>query len=198
MAIRENQNTQPQAEFEQLMRRVSAGDEEAAWGLVETYGPHILRAVRRTLHPKVRQQFDSIDFVQAVWASLFVGRGKLLNVHRPEQLIALLTTVARNKVIDVVRQRTTTQKYDVGREVAVDREGVQAVATIASKDGTPSEFAMARECWDHLMCDQPDHYRRIIGLRLQGESYRDIADKLGISDKTVQRVLTKLLRERAV
>ena len=196
MQTGDHQNERQHEDFEKLMRQISEGDEDAAWRLVEKYGPHILRAVRRTLHAKVRQQFDSVDFVQAVWASIFSAREKLLQLHRPEELIALLTTIARNKVIDVVRQRTATKKYDVRREVSADREGATLVAAVASKEPTPSEFAIAHERWEQLMRDQPDRYRKIIELRIQGESQKDIANRLDISDKTVQRVLARLLRER--
>ena len=196
MVTPDQQEDQSQETFEALMRQIAAGSESAAWQLVEVYGPHVRRAVRRNLNPKLRQQFDSLDFAQAVWASVFVIRTKLTDVDRPEQLIALLTTIARNKVVDMVRQRIGTKKYDVSREVSVDREGMEAASLLVSPDPSPSEFAIARERWESLMRDQPQHYRRIVALRLRGDSYREIAGELNISDKTVQRVLGKLLRER--
>lgn len=180
-------------DFAGLMRGVAEGSEEAAWRVVEAYGPHVLRAVRRTLHEKVRRQFDSQDFVQAVWASLFAGRARFCRVESPQQLIALLTTIARNKVIDVVRQRTTTQKYDVDREVSSSHE---QLASHLACDPSPSQVAMARERWEQMLRDKPDHYRKIIQFRLRGDSYHEIADKLQLSDKTVQRVLGRLLREQ--
>ena len=53
----------------QLMRSVREGSEDAARMLFDRYAPHIRRVVRRKLHQKLRPQFDSVDFVQDVWAS---------------------------------------------------------------------------------------------------------------------------------
>ncbi|MCA9151905.1 MAG: hypothetical protein KDA92_21530, partial [Planctomycetales bacterium] len=54
--------------FSHLLEQVRQGSDEAAWDLVETYGPHVLRTIRRTLSREIRGKFDSDDFAQAVWA----------------------------------------------------------------------------------------------------------------------------------
>ena len=100
------------------MRGVREGSQDAGWKLVETYGPHILRVVRRSLSQDLRTKFDSIDFVQAVWASIFAEPTRLATFEQPEQLIAYLAAVARNKVVDEFRRRVQTQKFDVKRERA--------------------------------------------------------------------------------
>lgn len=180
-------------DFASLVAQLKEGSQDAAWNLVELYGPHILRVVRRTLSREIRPKFDSQDFVQAVWVSFFAHRDRLLDVERPEQLIGLLAAMARHKIIDEVRRRLDTQKHDVRRERSMDDSNVVLRDTLASSDPTPSQIAMARERWNQLMTSQPDHYREIVSLRLAGETHQAIAEKLGISQKTVQRVLQRLL-----
>lgn len=53
-------------DFFYLIGRVREGSEDAAWQLVERYGGHIRRTVRRALDPRLRSKFDSLDFVQSV------------------------------------------------------------------------------------------------------------------------------------
>lgn len=183
-------------EFETLMREFAAGSEEAAWQIVEIYGPYVFRSVRRALSPKLRNQFDSVDFVQAVWASLIASREKLRHVEQPQELIAILSAIGRNKVIDVVR-RARTKKYNIHREVSVDQDGAPIVDSAPSRDPTPSDVAMARERWEGMMRDQPSHYRSIVVLRMHGNTHQDIANQLNVSDRTVRRVLTRLLAENA-
>lgn len=183
-------------EFETLIREFSAGSEEAAWQIVEIYGPYVLRSVRRALSPKIRNQFDSVDFVQAVWASLIASREKLRHVEQPQELIAILSAIGRNKVIDVVR-RAKTKKYNIQREVSIDEDGDPFVNSAPSRDPTPSDVAMARERWEGMMRDQPSHYRSIVVLRLHGNTHQDIANQLNVSGRTVRRVLTRLLAENA-
>ncbi len=180
-------------DFASLVAQLKEGSQDAAWNLVELYGPYILRVVRRTLSREIRPKFDSQDFVQAVWVSFFAHRDRLLDVERPEQLIGLLAAMARHKIIDEVRRRLETQKHDVRRECSIDDSNVVLHDALASSDPTPSQIAMARERWNQLMTSQPDQYREIVNLRLAGETHQNIAEKLGISQKTVQRVLRRLL-----
>ena len=61
-------------EFTTLLARVGAGDAEAGRQLYELYGGHVLNAVRRRLPSQMRSRFDSRDFCQDVWASVFAAR----------------------------------------------------------------------------------------------------------------------------
>src|SRR5579871_5050344 len=59
--------------FQQLMRRIRAGDQDAAAELVREYEPAIRRAARVwSLDPRLRRVFDSMDICQSVFASFFV------------------------------------------------------------------------------------------------------------------------------
>ena len=100
--------------FTSLIRRVREGSEDAAWELVDQYGEAIRRAVRRALNERLRSKFDSLDFVQIVWNSLFRVRDKLDRFDRPEELTAYLVTMARNKVGMEVRRRLMTREIQRG------------------------------------------------------------------------------------
>ena len=184
-------------EFESLLKQVQDGSESAAWSLVETYGPHILRSVRRLLDNRLRRRLDSQDFVQAVWASVFAKPQKLVAMRQPGELIAYLAVITRNTVIEEARRQKTTQKRAMSRECSLN----DSVTTPAGHDQrssqpTPSEVAIAREQWERMSQNQPEHYRRIIVLRLNGHTYQSIADELGLSERTVRRVLDQLLHSR--
>lgn len=183
-------------DFESFIKRVSDGEEEAAWELVETYGPYVLRSVRRILDADIRSKFDSADFVQAVWVSFFSGRCDYRRLHKPEELVAFLTTMARNKLITELRRRKKTQKYDVRRELKTDPWRLALNSAAASRDPTPSQWAMARERWQLIMHNQPDHYQEIVKRRLRGETYQSIAEEMGLNERTVRRVLERILREQ--
>src|SRR5581483_11639550 len=106
--------------FDDLMRRLRDGSEDAARELLHRYGDAILRVVRRKLSRELRSKFDSVDFVQAVWASFFTGTPRQRRFDHPQALMAFLVTLAQNKVIDAVRQRMQTQKHNVNRERPLD------------------------------------------------------------------------------
>src|SRR4051794_19043507 len=86
--------------FADLVRRVRAGQQDAASELVRRYEPAIRRVVRVHLRdPRLRRVLDSMDVCQSVLATFFV-RAKLgqYDLETPDDLLRLLATIARNKV----------------------------------------------------------------------------------------------------
>jgi RNA polymerase sigma factor (sigma-70 family) len=182
-------------DFQLLLQRVGEGSQEAAWELVEQYGERIRRAVRRLLHERMRGQFDSLDFVQLVWKSFFSDRATTARFQQPEELVAYLATMARNKVGTEARRLLRTQKHDVRREVPLHSQAPEGL--LSPRGDAPLDLAVARETYAQLLQGQPAHYRRILEMKLQGYSCREIADALGLAECTVRRFLNKLAGEIA-
>ena len=178
--------------FQDLMERVRLGSPESSQQLLDRYGHHILRVVRRSLHPKLRTKFDSLDFVQDVWASFFTGPQVDMRFDSPEALAAFLAKVARNKVVEAFRQRMQGQKYNVNRENSLDGSAAFQVEKLVGADPTGSQLAVANEAYDRLTRGQPDHYRRILELLQQGHTHQEIAEALGLNEKTIRRLIRKL------
>ena len=195
MADPRNEDGQLEQEFAQLMQRLREGSEEAAQVLFERYGPHILRVVRRKLHHKLRPQFDSIDFVQDVWASFFADRSRQATFDRPEALVRFLANMACHKVIDAFRHNVQTKKRDVDRDRPLDQVVNTKDPRLAARQPTPSQVAVAKEQWDQLLDRVPEHYRPILTLLREGDTREEIARKLGLNEKTVQRVLRRIAPE---
>jgi len=177
-----------------LMRRVQEGSEDAAWELVDQYGETIRRAVRRLLNERLRSKFDSLDFVQLVWNSLFRARGRLDEFSRPKELAAHLVTMARNKVGMEVRRRLRTKKYNVRREESLDQLRANGHLDVASRQPAPIDVAIAREQWNRILEGQPRRYQEIVRLRLQGYTYESIAKSVHLDKITVRRILQRLLK----
>jgi RNA polymerase sigma factor (sigma-70 family) len=180
------------SEFDDLMQQVREGSETATRELVVNYGSHLLRVVRRKLHRALRSKFDSQDFVQAVWASFFAVQPERMALNGPKDLVALLEGMARNKVVDAVRQRLQTQKYSVKRERSLDQSLIfQPDALVAEQPG-PEAVAIAREEWQHLLESAPARSRRILELFHDGQDREEIARDLGLNERTIRRVVRKL------
>lgn len=188
----ESEMAEESREFAGLMRRVCAGSQGAAGVLVDRYGPHILRIVRRKLNRSLRAKFDSDDFVQAVWASFFALPLDRYNFEQSEALVGFLFHLARNKVVEAVRQRLQTQKYNINRERALDEGETRPADTIVAREPSPSEIAIAREEWDRLLAAQPEHYQQILMALRAGETQQSIAQQLGLNERTVRRVIRKI------
>ncbi len=177
--------------FREKIDGIRGGSADAAWQLIEEYGPHIQRVVRRHLNRRMRSKFDSLDFVQMVWASFFRDPRQMLSFEDPDQLIGYLAVLTRNKVIEEFRRRFQTHKYNVGRERSLDDSDVDP--NHPSDHHTPSQIAMARERWTQLMRDQPERNRMVLRLRMQGATFSEISRELGIHEKTARKVIEQLV-----
>ena len=104
-------------DFADLIERARAGDEAAVAALLGRFEPEVRTMVRVRLPRVLRNQFDSMDFVQAVWTSVFTGKADDVGQFADAgQFRGFLAGVARNKVYEEHRRRTRTKKYDLGRE----------------------------------------------------------------------------------
>ncbi len=181
-------------DFQALMQRVLAGSDEAARELFDGYAPYLVHAIRSRLSARIRSKFDSQDFAQDVWASFFAESVEKRVFDTPDALVAFLTSLARNKVIDAVRQRTQTQKHDVKREQSIDSQRFDK-DQLAADQVTPSQIVMGHEEWRAFLGKQPPVYRRMFILLRAGKTPIEIAKELGVHARTVRRVVSRFAPE---
>ncbi|MHB1556709.1 MAG: RNA polymerase sigma factor [Isosphaeraceae bacterium] len=176
-----------------LLGRIRDGDESAARELLARYESQVRLVVRRQLPRLLRSRFDSIDFLQSVWATFFRRlRAGPERFEDPRFLVGFLARVAKNKIIDQYRL-AASRKQDMHREEPLSSAGRLSRELVAHQDSA-SELAEANEAYDRLNDLLPDDRRELLGLKLTGLSNRDIADRLGLSERTIRRVLEDLRR----
>ena len=180
-------------DFTALMERVRQGCPDAIRKMLDRYGGYIRQVVRQRLHQRMRTQFDSLDFQQDVWASFFGGDPNRYQFDCPQALVRYLSEMAHNKVVEMFRQQLLSPKRDLNRERSLDRLHFEEVAPeVAARYPSPSQVAMANERWQHLLAQQPPHYRRILELLRQGHTHAEIAQQLDLDPRTVRRFLNAL------
>jgi RNA polymerase sigma factor (sigma-70 family) len=175
-----------------LLEQAWKDSDGSAREVVERYAPYILRAVRRRLDKRLRSKFDSTDFVQAVWASFFAMPPDRLQFKRHEELVNFLMGLARNKVVDAVRQRLETEKYNVKRESPLFDSTTKEVRDVPGKGPTASQVAIAKEEWRRAENPNTPREERIANWIRRGQSLEAIAREIGVSVKTIQRVLHRM------
>jgi RNA polymerase sigma factor (sigma-70 family) len=180
------------SDFDALMRRVRAGDPEAAREMYERYSDYIRRAVRHRLHRRLRSQFDSLDFVQSVWGSFIRIPTDGCAFENEDDLIAYLSQIAYNKVIEVYRQRMQGHVRDARREIPL--ETANQVEPLPAPDPRPSQVFIAEEKWERLLAEQGPQLRRILELKRAGYSHEEIGNLMRLNTKFIQRFLHKVER----
>ena len=180
-----------------FLRRIHDGDEDAARDLLLKYEAEVRLVVRRQLPRLLRSRFDSLDFLQSVWGSFFHRvRTTPTEFDDGRHLVAFLARAAKNKVIDEYR-RAGSQKGDMRREEPLWAEGDRP-KEVAAQVETASQVAEANEAFAQLRDLVPEERRALLELKAAGLSSREIGQRLGISERTVQRVLEDLRRRVAL
>jgi RNA polymerase sigma factor (sigma-70 family) len=174
------------------MARLDARSPDAASELVQQYGDVILRVIRSRLNRLLRRQLDSQDLQQIVWASFFAHRDLYSRFDTPEQLLAFLRSIAANKVIDECRRRIAAARRSRLRERGLDSSGIPSLDVFVGREPSPSAAVGVR---DQLAQLSPQE-RRIVEMRVAGESNVHIAEELRVSERTVYRVLQALARRQ--
>lgn len=184
--------------FDELMGRVQSGDRAAAGELVRHFEPDIRLEVRvrlRVQDGRVRRLFDSMDITQSVLASFFSGvsAGRFHPRH-PLQLLRLLVTMARNKLLTRVRDQRR-QRRDARRRESFDA----AVHDVPAGGESPSQIVAGRELLVEFRRRLTSEERELADRRGDGEPWTTIAAALGgTADgrrKQLERAVARIVRE---
>ena len=185
----------PSDDFKKLMQDVLAGSEEAASRLFRDYHRLVLTMIRRHIDQRVRKRVDSIDFAQDVWASFFATAPDKRRFSDPKAFYAFLGALARNKVVDGVRQQIGVKKRDISKEQSIDDSRAFNKDDLRDPAPTPSRVLMDEEAWSSFLRKQPIVNRRIFILYRQGMGTTEIAESTGLNPRMVRRILKAMKDE---
>jgi RNA polymerase sigma factor (sigma-70 family) len=178
-----------------LVARVKSGNEAAVRELLLRFEDEVRMMVRVRLPRSLRSQFDSMDFVQAVWKSFFSGFGeepdRFANL---QHLRGFLAGVARNKVLEEHRRLTCTRKYNLAREepLYIRRGDREVLRDLPSSDPSPSQDIQAKERWAQLVAGRTPQEVKVVELRRSGLTYPEIAAQTGLHESAVRRVIDSI------
>lgn len=184
--------------FNELMSRVQAGHPDAAAELIRQFEPEIRLEVQvrlRVQDPRVRRLLDSMDITQSVLASFFAGVavGRFTPKH-PKQLLGLLVTMTRNKLLTQVRDQRR-QRRDIRRTQSLDA----ASDRVAAGEESPSQLVAGEELIREFRERLSEEERQLTERRGQGQTWAAIADELGgTADgrrKQLERAYSRIVKE---
>jgi RNA polymerase sigma-70 factor (ECF subfamily) len=182
------------AEISDLITRAIAGDEEAARDFLLEFEGELRIMVRGQLPRKMRSHFDSMDFVQATWQSFFCDvEGPPKEFENVRHLLGFLAGIVRNKVYEEHRRLTRTAKYAISKEerLYVRRDGREFGREFVSPEPTPSQDVQASDRLAQLIAGFSPLEVQVITLRHQGLTFTEIAERTGLGERSVRRVIEK-------
>ena len=179
--------------FDEVIRRVGSGDEQAAAQLVRDFEPVVRRVLRGRLRGAgARREFDSMDICQSVLANFFVrAAAGQYDLKEPDDLIKLLLTMTRNKLAEKMRWQHRLRR-DSRRTVG----GVEELA-LAGRDPTPSRVVAGKELLEKVRQRLSEEERALVELRGQGFSWEEVAVSLGGTAGARRNQLARALNQVA-
>jgi DNA-directed RNA polymerase specialized sigma24 family protein len=183
------------------LRRLEAGDEEAARLLWQRYYRELVDLARARLGTTPRRVVDEEDVAQSVMRCLCEGaaRGQFAVLVNRQELWQLLATITGRKVVD--QQRLLNKQKRGGGKVRGDsvlreNDGSRCGAGFDQFRGdaaTPEVLAIAAEEYQRLMgLLDDDRFRQIAQSKLEGYTNEEIGKRLGLACRSIERKLQRI------
>ncbi|WP_302116973.1 sigma-70 family RNA polymerase sigma factor [Allorhodopirellula heiligendammensis] len=174
-----------------LLREWKAGDERAAEVLFDRYAIRLVALVASRLNRSYQGSIDPNDVVQSAMGSFFdAARHSRIEVSRSISLWRLLATFARRKMARSIERQSAVKRG--GDQVRHSLDSVQPQITSEHDLDQNDE---ANEFITTLKAELPADLFTIVKGILAGQTHRELAESLGIDERTVRRRLSRV-RER--
>ena len=171
-------------------------DPVASQRLWERYIAQLIRVARQKLGGAPRRVADEEDVAAAAFASFYRGveANRFAQLNDRDDLWQILLVLTERKALNQIRhelaQRRGAGKV-LGESVMDDAaQGARGLADVADPGPTPAFAIEVSEQLEHLLqsLDEP-RLRQIALLKLEGCSNREIAARLSVSLRSVERRL---------
>jgi RNA polymerase sigma-70 factor (ECF subfamily) len=181
-------------DFAELLARVRAGDQAAMARLIALYEPQVRAVARVRLGAVLRAYLDSVDLLQSVHRTLIVGlRTEKFDISSPDKLIALAVTIVQRKVARHWRRAKRQSRDSLAGTAA--QQLAERLLSLSSSEPDPAATVEIREQVCQLIETLDETDRKLIELRLEGQSTAEAARRLGL-DADVLRVRLSRLRKK--
>lgn len=183
------------------LRQLATGDQDAAKKLWDRYGPQLIELSRRRFGGVLGAFEDEHDLAQSVFRALWTGAtdGRLDGIQDRERLWWLLLKITRRKALNRhihnTRQKRDHQPISLSQP-ADDDGSITPAERIADDDQPPPDLILIlAEEQDRLLGMLRNDILRSIALwKMDGHTHEDIAQKLGVTTRTIVRKFN-LIRE---
>jgi RNA polymerase sigma-70 factor (ECF subfamily) len=180
----------PERPFSHLAQALQHGDQDAARLVFDRFADQLIRLAAAHLPPALRGKTDPESAVQSAFKSFFAHHAEgAYHLTDWDGLWGLLTVITIRKCGHRL-DRFNARKRAVAREQSLagpdDDSGAPELPAPAP---SPLEAVLLRETVEQLFARLKPRDHEVILLRLKGYEVREIAERLGQSERGVARVL---------
>lgn len=176
----------------ELLDRFQSGDDSAALELYDFFNDHVMRVVRRRMSQVIRPRLDTEDLAQSVWTTLWKNRQRFRGLQDSDAAMAFIVTIAKRKAAFAMRKHVASKKRSVRSEASGDD---MIAGTPERQVASPSQTLQAKETMEKLVEGESERCRDIVNCRLSGMTLEQVAQTVGVDERTVRRILERLERK---
>lgn len=184
-----------QATWRNLVQGLRAGDHHSGRQFWDQYGPALQRLANKHVSPWLRRRVEPDDVVQSACRTFFRHlQGGEYELADGEDLMALLCAITMNKVLMKTRFHFA-QRRDLRKEKApapAETGATGPAFDAVAPEPSPADATEFAEEFQQFLAGLNEEESRIVDLELQGCSQREIAEKLGRTDRWVRKVLERV------
>jgi RNA polymerase sigma factor (sigma-70 family) len=191
---------EPQAmenEAKLLVEQWRQGDQDAASKLYAQYFERLMRIVSGQLLQSYQQQVEPEDVLQSAFGTVFkrISNGDF-RFENDQDVWKLLVTVTLNKVRGRIRF-LNAERRDIRRTRRGETDFDLVLAEQLSKNPGVQEAVEFADLVRDIYGLLPEDETQVLQLRIEGYSQQEIADKLGVTDRTVRRMWDRIRQRLA-
>jgi DNA-directed RNA polymerase specialized sigma24 family protein len=171
----------------------AAVSNRAAQLIWDRYFGRLLELARNHLDRQIRRRVDEEDVLQSMYKSFCLRRQRgEFDLANRDALWGLLAKITLNKTRNAAKHELRGKRnINLERSIPVDDDAEsdrRVLEQMESTEPSPEQAAILKEVgerWQEALADAD--LQQIRSWLLEGYSYREIADKLGCVERTVQR-----------
>ena len=178
----------------ELVAAYRTGSEDAASELYERYYLRLIELIRHQMGWRMKELDSSADIAQSAMQFFFAQLKKDATTDTGSDLWPLLVTITLNKVRNRAKY-WRRQRRDPGRQIPLGYR-----ADPLERGASPEDAAVTQDLLDQLLAPFSGRRRQIVQSILAGTPVNEIADELGITERTIYntrqaaaRILQRLL-----
>lgn len=175
-----------------LLRLYQAGDQNAARELFDRYVERLLALARRRISQRLASRVDPEDVVQSVFRTFF-DRAKegRFEFEDSQDVCKLLARITVHKTLRQVAFHKAA-KRDPSLETTQNTDGQDRLLEVLGREPTPDDANAFMDHLEHFLSQLRPQDREILELRMQGYNNLEIAEKLGVSDRKIRRLMERV------
>lgn len=175
-----------------LVDRCRDGDQNAARQLFDHYVNRLLPLARLRLSQRLASRVDPEDIVQSVFRTFFKRlKAGEFHIQEADDLCKLLVRITMHKTLRQVAFHKAG-KRNFAMETGQGNESQDQMLQLLGRDPGPDVTVTFLNQLEHFLGRLQPMERDILELRMQGFTNEEIAEKLGIYDRKIRRVIERV------